>query len=144
MALTGPVGLFLKKALRVDVDRNANPAARLRCGGQHGAQKPLQVDRARRLGREPETMAFAQDRDRRLGRTEQDDLVVAGVAPKRRDAPGFGPRQVMGGARQHARVGFRRAAILGGNDDRREAPEWRQAAAAPLIGLFTVEPLGVA
>jgi len=34
--------------------------------------------------------------------------------------------------------------ILGGNDDRREAPEWRQAAAAPLIGLFTVEPLGVA
>ena len=50
----------------------------------------------------------------------------------------------MGGSRQRARVRFRRAAVLGRDDDRRETPEWRQAAEPPLLGLLRVEPLGVA
>ncbi len=50
----------------------------------------------------------------------------------------------MSGSRQHPRVRFRRAAVLGRNDDRREAPERRQAAEPPLLGLLRVEPLGVA
>ena len=50
----------------------------------------------------------------------------------------------MGGSRQHARVRFRGAAVLGRNDDRRETAERRQAAESPLLGLLRVEPLGVA
>ena len=75
-----PAHAPLEEALRIDVDRNANPAARLGRRGQHGAQEALQVRRARRLGGEAEAIAFAQDRDRRLGRPEQDDLVLLRAA----------------------------------------------------------------
>ena len=77
-----------------------HPAARRRRGGQHRAQEPLQVGRARRLGGEAEAVAFAQDRDRRFGRAEQHDLVVARLPAERRDAPALPFRQAMGGARQ--------------------------------------------
>ena len=107
-------------------------------------KKPLQVRRSRRLGGEAETVAFADDRDRRLGRAEQDDFVLVALPAERRDAPVFGPGQAMGGQRQSARVRFRRAAVLGRNDDRREPTERRQAAEAPLLRLFSIEPLGVA
>jgi len=36
---------------------------------------------------EAESVPFAQDRDRRLGRPKQDNLVVARLAAERRDAP---------------------------------------------------------
>ena len=81
-------------------------------------------------------MAFANDRDRRLGRAEQDDFVSLALPAERRDAPVFGPGQAMGGQRQRARVRFRRAAVLGRDDDRRETTERRQAAEPPLLGLF--------
>ena len=88
-------------------------------------------------------MAFADDRDRRLGRAEQDDFVLVALPAERRDAPVFGPGQAMGGQRQSARVRFRSAAVLGRNDDRREPAKRRQAAKPPLLGLLAVETLGV-
>ena len=81
-------------------------------------------------------MAFAHDRDRRLGRAEQDDFVLSGLPAKRRDAPVFGSGQAMGGQRQRARVRFRRATIFRRDDDRRETPERRQTAEPPLLGLL--------
>ena len=89
-------------------------------------------------------MAFTHDRDRRLGRAEQDDFVLMRLPAERRNAPVFGSRKPMGGSRQHARVRFRGAPVLGRDDDRRETPEWRQAADSPLLGFLRVEPLGVA
>ncbi len=89
-------------------------------------------------------MAFAHDRDRRLGRSKQDNLVVLRLAAERRDAPVFALGEVMSCASQHAGMGFRRAAILGRDDDRREAAERGKAAEPSLLGLFAVEPLGVA
>src|ERR1700689_1115750 len=80
-----------KKTLRIDVDRNPDPAARFRRGGQHGAQETLQIGRARRLGGKPEPMAFAHDRNRRLGRSEQDNFVLLALPAERRAAPVFGP-----------------------------------------------------
>ena len=50
----------------------------------------------------------------------------------------------MRGARERAGVGFGRAAVLGRDDDRRQAPERRQAAPPALLGLLAVEPFGVA
>ena len=95
-------------------------------------------------GGKPESMAFAYDRDGRLGRAEQDDFVVSRLSAKRRDAPVFGPGQAMGGSRQHPSMRFRRTAVLGRDDDRRKTPEWRQGAEAPLLRLFSIEPLRVA
>ena len=138
-----PRTLRLEKALRVDVDRNADAAARFGRCGQHGAQESLQIGGPGRLGGEAETMAFAHDRDWRLGRAEQDDFVFLALPAERRDAPVFCPRQSMSGSRQHPRVRFRGAAILGRDDDRRKAAERRQAAEPPLLGLLSVEPLGV-
>jgi hypothetical protein len=89
-------------------------------------------------------MAFADDRDRRLGRAQQDDFVRMALPAERRDAPVFGPGQAMGGQRQSARARFRRAAVLGRNNDRRKPTERRQAAEAPLLHLFSIEPLSVA
>ena len=85
---TARLGFFaLKKALWIDIDRNADAAARLGRGGQHGAQESLQVGGPRRFGGEAEPMAFAQHRDRRLGRAEQDNLIVLWLPAERRDAP---------------------------------------------------------
>ena len=81
-------------------------------------------------------MAPAQQRDRRLGRAEQEISLLLALPAERRDAPGLGPGQPMGGARERARMRFRRAAVLAGNDDRREPPERRQAAAPALLGLL--------
>ena len=89
-------------------------------------------------------MTFAHDRDWRFGRAEQDNLVVLALPAERRDTPILRRRQTMGGLRQGASVRLRRAAVLGGNDDRRQAPERRQAAEPSLLRLFTIEPLGVA
>src|SRR5271156_5836279 len=87
-----------QEALRIDVDGDANPPARRRRGGQHRAQETLQIGRPRRLGGETEPVPFAQDRDRRFRRTEQDDLVVARLPAERRDTPAFPWREAMGGA----------------------------------------------
>ena len=89
-------------------------------------------------------MASAQDRDRRFRRAEQHDLVVPRLPAERSHANAVPFRQAMGGARQSSRVGFGRAAVLGRDDDRRQAPERRQAAPPALLGLLRVEPLGVA
>ena len=89
-------------------------------------------------------MALAQDRDRRFGRAEQHDLVLSRLLAERRDAPVLALGQAMGGPRERPRVRFRRATVLGRNDDRRKAPERRQAAEPALLGLLAIEPLGVA
>jgi len=65
-----------EETLRVDIDRDPDPAARGRGGGEERAQKTLQVGRARRLGGEAKAVALAQDGDRRLGGAEQRDLVA--------------------------------------------------------------------
>src|ERR1700751_4211991 len=89
-------------------------------------------------------MAFAHDRDPRLGRAKQDDLILFRLAAERRDAPVFALGQAMGGSRQRASMRLRRAAVLRGNNDRRKPAEWRQPAKLPLLGLLRVKPLGVA
>ena len=135
---------MLHEALRVDVDRDADAAARRRGGGEQRAQEALQVGAARRLHRETEAVAAAQHRDRRLGRAEQRDLVALRRAAERRDPPALAGRERMAGAGERARVRFRAAAVLAGDDDRRQAAERRQAAAPPLLGLLGVEALDVA
>src|SRR3984885_7103655 len=141
---SGQMQRALKEALRVDVDRNPDAAAWARRLRQHRAQETLQVGRSRRLGGEAKTMALAQHGNWRLGRAEQDDLVVSGLAAKRRDAPVLGRGQAMGGPGERASVRLRRAAVLGRDNDRGQAPERRQAAEPPLLGLFAIEPLGIA
>ena len=89
-------------------------------------------------------MAAAQNRDRRLGGAEQNDFVALRRAAERRDPPALAGRERVAGAGERARVRFRAAAVLAGNDDRRQPAERRQGAAPALLGLLGVEALGVA
>ena len=89
-------------------------------------------------------MAAAQNRDRRLGGAEQNDLVALRRAAERRNPPALAGRERVAGAGERARMRFRAAAVLAGNDDRRQPAERRQGAAPALLGLLGVEALGVA
>ena len=75
------------KALRIDINGDADTATRRRRGSQHGAQKTLQIGLARRLDGEPEAMTAAQHGDGRLSRPKQQHFVVVQIAADRRKAP---------------------------------------------------------
>src|SRR5271166_3493611 len=133
-----------QETLRVDVDRHLDPAVRARGRGEKRAQESLQVGRARRLDGEAKAVALAQNRDRRFGRAEQGDLVGLRFAAERRHLPACACGQAVRRSRKRPGMRLSRALVFARDDDCGEPPERRQAADAPLLGLFAVEPLGVA
>ena len=109
----------ITKALRIDVDRDPDAAARLGARAIQARRYALQVDLPLRLDEQADAVAAADERERRFGGAEHHD------AARR-----------IGDARQGAGVllGLRR---VGRRDDqRREPAERRQAGALAARGLL--------
>jgi hypothetical protein len=76
-----------QKALRINIDINPDAATFPWSGFKKRSQESLQVRRAGSTNQETEPVATAQHRDGRFRRAEQDNLIIAGKFPRRREAP---------------------------------------------------------
>src|SRR3954453_23428339 len=115
-----------QKALRIDVDRDLDAAARFRGAGHPGAQVRLKIDLPLRLDEQADAVAAADERERGFGGAEHHDA-------KRRMGDAGEPAGLLLGLRASRRR----------NDERGEPPERRQAGALAGGGLLAVEPFGV-
>src|ERR687884_709434 len=66
----------LQKTLRVDVDFKTHAGRRLRGCGKPGTQMFRQIEAAGRFDEQPEPVPSANDRNRRVGRSEHADFLT--------------------------------------------------------------------
>ena len=128
----------------VDIDGDPHAAFFRRPGGEPGAQESLQVRSARRPHEQPEPVAAANDRNRRLGGSEKGQLVWLRQAASRGQHKTLRWRQSMGSEGERPRMGLGGGAILARHDQRGEPPEGGQTRPAPLVCFLLVKALAIA